>query len=378
MALFGTPNSFVGIDIGTSSLKLVELTNRKKRIEVTAYAQTAYPNPLVAQDAGDEVVKETATIISRMITRAGISSDVVVAALPGSAVFSTVISMPKIPEAEMEKAIQFAAKNVVPADLEDVVLGYSRLGEDPHMETDDDVPATAQTLPATSNGKGAVDMSKNIRGDVPVPVFITAAPKYLVDRYVALMRQLRVKLHALELETFPLVRSLFSGSNPSALIVDIGDRTTTFHIIDRGAPRVSHTMDLGGYDITTAIKEALSVPQEKAEEVKSRHGIAPSASEDQKTVVSEVVQKQINKARDLLNLYSQQANSSPINQTVLIGGGANLPGLTEAWAKGVGHKTSIGNPWRGLSYPDVLEKKLRYLGPTYGVAVGLALRGFTK
>lgn len=363
MAFFGTPNSFVGIDIGTSSLKLVELTNRRRRVEVTSYAQTTFANPLVAQTIGEKVIQDTAAVINQMIDKAGITSDAVVAALPASAVFATVVTLPPIPEAEMEKAIHFAARDVVPAELEEVVLGYSRLGEEPHMATD---VADETSAPATSK----------VRPDQPVPVFLTAAPKYLVNRYIALIQRLKLRLIALEVETFPLVRSLLSGPAASAMIVDMGDRTTTFHIIDAGTPRVSHTLEFGGHDITQAISQALACSLDAAEALKNSQGLALGKDQRQRPALEQAVTFQTDKAKSLLALYQQQAGGA-ITQTVLIGGGANLPGLADFWSKAVGSKTSLGNPWRGLSYPQTLEEKLRYLGPTYGVAVGLALRGFT-
>lgn len=366
MALFSSANSFVGIDIGTSSLKVVELINRRRRIEVTAYAQTPYVNPLVAQTADGAVVSQTAEIISKMMESAGIASDVAVVALPASAVFSTVISLPSMPEEEMDKAVEFAARDVVPAELEDVVLGYSRLGDTPHMETD----SKEEVQPTPSGGQAVTDTG------APVPVFVTAAPKYLVERYVSLVQTLKLKLLALELETFPLIRSLFSGTNPTAMIIDIGDRATTFHIVDAGTPRVSYTMEYGGHDITDELAKALSVPVAEAEKVKGATGLLSTAEARQQKIVAEAVTRQIEKAKNVLGLYERSGKKIP--QTVLIGGGANLPGLSDFWGKAMGHKVTIGNPWRGLSYPDVLDAKLRYLGPTYGVAVGLALRGFSQ
>lgn len=363
MALFGSANSFIGIDIGTSSLKLVELVNRHKRVEVTAYAQTPFPNPLTAEKGGEEAVKTTAAVIKRMIEAAGVSGDTAVAALPASAVFSTVVLLPPMPESEMEKAVQYAAQGVVPADLDELVLGYSRVGEQPHMETDAD-DGQASNVAKTSQDNKA-----------PTPVFLTAAPKYLVNRYVALLDSLQLKLLALELETFPLVRSLLSGEAPSAVIVDIGDRATTYHIIEAGTPRVSYTSEIGGHNITLAIAQASKSPAKAAENIKSKHGLLASGEEAGRQATEQVVSQQIEKAKSVLGAYERQGGHK-ITQTVLIGGGANLPGLADFWNKRTGHKTTIGNPWRGLSYPDQLEQKLRYLGPTYGVAVGLALRGF--
>ncbi len=344
---------------------MVELIQRKKRIEVATYAESSIPNILVDQDApGKDAIGQTADIITKMIDQSGASADVVIAALPSSIVFSTVTEMPSIPDKEMDKAVRFAAHDLVPADLDDMVLGWSRVGSQPHMAVEKgDKEPVPEANPSSITSE-------------PMPVFLTAAPKTTVDRYLQLMKQLKLRLLALEVETFPLVRSLMGTDNTtSGIIVDIGDLNTTFHIIDQGTPHVSHTMDFGGKHMTENIAKALGISPEKAEIEKAKFGLATDAPEQQRIVTEAAVKQQIEKAQNLISLYQQKENHS-IKQVIFIGGGARLRGLREYWSKATGQKTQVGNPWKGLSYPQELDARLQELGPTYGVAVGLAQRGF--
>lgn len=369
MAIFGSPTSFIGIDIGTSALKLVELVSRRRRIELSTYAQAELTNPLIGSDdeQADASVGKVTEILKTMIEKAGVSADTAVAALPSSIVFSTVTSMPRISEKEMDKAVEFAARDLVPADLSEMVLGWSRLGEDPHMSTDGN----------NSSGKGTenedIQTAKGL-ADQPVPVFLTAAPAKVVNRYMAVVKNLQLKLLALEVETFPLIRSLLSDARDVALIVDIGDLATTYHVVDAGTPRVSHTIDQGGRDITVALEKALGLSAAQAAEAKARFGLLSAAPDRQRTATEMEVKRQIDKATSLLKLYNRQQGQK-IKRTILIGGGANLIGLSDYWTKQTSLPCTVGNPWKGLSYPLELDKKLRALGPTFGVAVGLALRG---
>lgn len=369
MALFGNSHAYIGLDIGTSSLKLVELVNRRRRTEVSAYAEATVPNLLVSPtgDSDQDEIEYTAELVKRMIEEAGVSSDIVVGALPSSAVFSTVLTMPQIPEKEMEKAVRFAARDVVPADLEDMILGWSRVGEQPHMTTDNKGEVV--------NEKKEEDQEVKKNSSEPVPVFLTAAPKKVVSRYLEVIEKTNLRLFALEVETFPLVRSLLQDPNASAMLVDIGDRATTYHIIDAGTPRVSHTIEFGGKDITDAIVKALGVSEEEAEKLKYEHGVSESAPQEQLTATQAAVDMQITKGTALLGLYAKDKGRS-IAKTVLIGGGANLKMVKEYWGKKTGQPVQIGNPWKGLSYSEKLEERLHIIGPTYGVAVGLAQRGF--
>ncbi len=365
MAFFGSPNSFLGIDIGTSSLKLVELVDRKKRVEVATYAQANIPNLLINPvGSSDVAISKVASVISRMMDEAGVSTDIVVAALPSVAVFSSLLTLPDLSDQEMDKAVRFAARDVVPSDLDDMVLGWSKVARQPHMETD-----------AVMNGKPSMPQAvPMLPGQENIPVFLTAAPKAVVDRYIRVMDILHLKIFALEVETFPLVRSLLASPQDSALIVDVGDRATTYHIIDGGTPRVSHTIEYGGYDISQKVANVLKISHEEAEMQKVEFGLGSDAPASVHQAIVDAVNVQTQKAKSLLDLYKQKEGRA-VNRTIIIGGGANLKGLADTWGNALGHKAMLGNPWKGLSYPQTLERTLGELGPTYSVAVGLALRG---
>jgi type IV pilus assembly protein PilM len=366
--MFNSPSSFVGIDIGTSSLKVVELVSRRKRIEVATYAQANLPNILLTPPGSEEdALRRVASVLQRMLEKANVTSDVVVAALPSSVVFSTVINLPALPDEEMDKAIRFAARDVVPSDIDDTVLGWSRVGQTPHMDTDQ-----AQS-PATA----AAEADKALSGSQEtVPIFLTAASKNVVDRYVKLMEMMQLQLFALEVETFPLVRSLLSSPNASGLIVDIGDRATTFHVIDQGTPRFSSTVEFGGWNISQTIAKAANISVEEAEAQKIRHGLSAAAPGPIRQAAKGGVGQLTDKAKSLLDLY-QSKTGRKITKSILIGGGANLRELKTEWSVALGNDTVVGNPWKGLSYPVALEARLLDVGPTYAVAVGLALRGLT-
>ncbi|MEX2055019.1 MAG: pilus assembly protein PilM, partial [Candidatus Andersenbacteria bacterium] len=202
-----------------------------------------------------------------------------------------------------------------------------------------------------------------------------AAPKDVVTRYTKLIDLLKLNLFALEVETFPLVRSLLAGPQDTAMIVDIGDLVTTFHIIDQGTPRVSHSIDYGGGSVTQAIAQALAIDTAAAEEKKVSVGLKGQAAQELVQVTQAATEKLWQQAKQLLELYGRKMGRR-VPKTILIGGGANMRGLPEAWAASVGHPVVVGNPWRGLSFPQTLEPRLQELGPFYAVAVGLAQRGF--
>lgn len=378
MPLFSSPTAFLGLDVGTSSMKLVELVNRHKRIEVGTYAEANLPNLLVDPTISPETAsRRVANTIQQMLEQAQVSTDATIAALPNGIVFSTVINLPDMPDKEMNDAVHFSARDIVPADLDEMSLGWKRLGAPPHMEGDGDeqndsresaAPSTdsASAQPQEKNTPAPTDKNSTI------PIFITAAPKDIVHRYNRAIELAGLELVALEVETFPLVRSLLNNENDSGLIIDLGDQITTFHIIDQGTPRLSHSIDFGGRDITRALTKELSISSEEADKYKTHTGLAGNGKEAQ--TIHAALAELYQETHRLLSLYEQQSHRR-IRKAVLIGGSAKLSGLVEDWRKEMQLSIQVGNPWRGLSYPQILEERMRQLGPTYGVAIGLAERG---
>ncbi len=368
MAFFGSPHSYIGVDIGTSTSKIVELLDRKRRIELTTYAESNHKNILVNPPAGNQDAIDTTVLALRsMMEQAGTVSDSVVAALPGGVVFSTVLMMPRIPDSEMEQAVRFAARDVVPADIDEMVLGWSSVGSRPHMATDVAQPSAA----------GQEEQQEKHEGDGPVPVFITAAPKDVVERYIAVFEKMQMTLLALEVETFPLVRSLLTPQAPATMLVDIGSRATTFHIIDHGIPRVSHTIDFGGHDITRNLADSAGLSESEAEQAKIEYGMSGQQDEALRAALVQLVGRQLEKAKDLLEVFERKEKAK-VSKVILIGGGGKLKELSSYWAKEFSIPVAVGNPWKGLSYPEKIEGVLEEIGPRFGVAVGLALRGFTQ
>lgn len=370
MALFGSTETYVGVDIGTSTSKIVELMDRKKRIELVTYAEANLKNLLVNPPNGNEdAINKTADGLKQMFERAGVVSSGAVAALPGGSVFSTVLKLPNIPESEMENAVRFAAKDIIPADIDEMVLGWSRVGGGAHMAIDkvpEKIPEKMEEkIPEPMDGKKENNVS----------VFITAAPKDIVNRYIAVFEKLQITLISLEVETFSLARSLLTSDAKATLLVDFGSRVTTYHIIDGGIPRVSLSIEFGGYDISKNLSEALSISGQDAEQKKNSLGISNNQDKAVRASIQKSVTKQVDKARDLVQLYEQKS-SSKIVKSILIGGGANMVGLVDYWAQEFSMDAAVGDPWKGLLYPAPMETLLQKKGPGFGVAVGLALRSF--
>lgn len=419
MSLFRNRTTGIGVDLGTSTLKVVELTEDKGNIALASYAIAQQPNVLVESGRTD-AVGQMAVILREVFNRASISRGQVYAALPILSVFSTVLELPAMPDRDLESAVTFAARSYVPSLLTDVVLGWTPVGEPREAGGTQRAAATpavpvgpgnapapppgappppvrAAVTPAPAPPPTAAPGSsptltvEHLRPPpateqrVPIKrpqtrkiqeIFLTAAPRDLVDRYTQLFERLDIEIAALEVESFPLARSLLQGETRPAMIIDFGDCTTSFSVVDEGYLRVNQAVDMGGDSLTKAITEKLSISYEEAEERKRTEGLGGrDASGPVAAAMRPILSELIERGETLRRLYERK-RARTIGRIILIGGGALLPGLSPFWNQATGLPAEVGNPWRGVGVPSALTDVLRDLGPAFAVAVGLALRPF--
>lgn len=383
------PNVGIGIDLGTASVKVVELARGKHGLSLTTYAVARQPNLLLDGAAPDSVAR-AAVLLRAMFQRARVSHGEVVTALPIVSVFSTVLDVPQMPERELSSAVTFMAKNYVPSPLAEVVLAWSPIGSPEDAKS----AATAERAPRTSEWPSSstvgtpgwsLPRASNLETRKTHEIFLTAAPRDLVERYAELFERLGRRLATLEVESFPLARSLIRGDRRPVLLVDLGGRTTSFSVVERGYLRLNQAIDIGGEAFTNAIQKKLSLSWEQAEQRKRADGVgsgagaglASDAGSPVAAVLRPLVMDIITRSEVVRRLYERKQGHA-LAAVQLIGGGAWLPHLANFWTSVTGLPCEVGNPWRGISAPPPLTDHLRRLGPSLAVAVGLALRPFEE
>lgn len=388
MNLFRREMTGVGVDFGTSSIKVVQLSGDGKRIALATYASAPQPN-ILSQATSPDAVARMAVVLREILQKGRVGRGALSAALPVLSVFSTVLELPELPEKELASAVMLLAKNYVPSPLAEVVLGWTSIGP-PEKEPGrtDRVPTANEGVaaaPATASGPAADEPP----GKTPRPtqeVFLTAAPRDLVQRYAAVFERLNTTLTALEVESFPLARSLLREDRRPTLLVDFGNRTTSYSIVERGYLRLNQAVDIGGETLTTAVAHALSLPPAEAEKRKRAEGLLPLGSRgaggaESASAVSAALRPPlleiITRGEVIRRLYEKKRGRA-LALVQLIGGGSRLPGLASFWTSVTGLPCEVGNPWKGIAVPTALSELLKRQGPSFAVAVGLALRPFEQ
>jgi len=345
MGLFLSKESCLGIDIGSSSIKIVELKSEGGKAKLLTYG---FSEGL--HDLDQASPKEIAAIINKICTTAGTTSRKAISALPTFSVFSSIINLAGVGEKDLASAINWEAKKVIPLPLEEMILDWKK-------------------LPA-AKGESANQAKDNTK------VLLTGAPRTLVKKYIEIFKNAQINLASLETETFALVRSLLGNDQSTVMLVEIGAKTSSFNIIDQNIPILNRSIDIGGWTITKTISDNLNIGLERAEQFKYDLGISSVDSADNnipKTIL-ESVAPIINEIKYALNLF-QNKNGKKVDRIILSGGSALLINFTSYLSKILNINVLAGDPWAKVSCPVDLKPLLDEIAPRLAIAVGLALRG---
>ncbi|OHA76609.1 MAG: hypothetical protein A3H01_01680 [Candidatus Wildermuthbacteria bacterium RIFCSPLOWO2_12_FULL_40_9] len=342
---------FLGIDIGTSAIKLVELSKPKEVINLENYGQmTVQPDeekPFAVFEKSNFSLsnQSVAEVINDITNKAQISAKDTFFAIPDFSTFFTFIELPIMEKQELTAAVKFEARQHIPLPLSEVVLDWS---------------IVENSTPGKRKSK--------------VKILLVAVPYEIINQYQTIAKLCQLRLVALEAEVFGLLRSLAADKKGVVCLVDIGAQSTTINIIESGKLRMTHSSDISGNELTKVLSKSLNIKYNEAEELKRKYG-AKVPEMPVGRILTPLIDSLINEINKITkNFYHTEGKET--DELVLSGGSILLPGIKEylyVWFK---KPVEIGNPFRNILYPPVLEDVLKEMGPSYAIATGVAMRGF--
>jgi len=390
MGIFSSPTSYLGIDIGTSSIKMVELENYKNQARLKTYGYADISTNILRSN----IEKNNQIIANHIIdlaSKSNVQSKQVVAALPTFSVFNFIISIAPIPKKDLPAAIKWEAKKYIPIPIEDMILDWKILNkkevgnkkekdqdfkkEEVKTVKEDKVEEKIGVAPNEEQAeqKRAEEVVKSKSVDNNYRILLTAAPKNLVARYIDIFKKTKMNLLSLETEAFALSRALIGNDPSNVLIVDIGANTADICVIEQGVPVLNRGIDTGGESITKNIMTSMNVNRERAEQFKRDFGLSSLGQKNVPDVIQKSLDSIVNEIKYVFELYQRQGTAK-IDKIVLTGGSSFLPNLPEYLSDLLHIPVIIGDPWDRIIYPLDLKPVLQEIGPRMGAAIGLAMR----
>src|SRR3989339_1063410 len=348
MTLFGggRTKSFLGVDIGASSIKVVELGLEKGRPKLLTYGYSERQEMNGAASPFDDV-QATGKLLAHVCKEAGVKTVHTMTALPTSGVFSTILTLPYRKEKrEMQTLVDVEAAKLTPIPFEQMVT-YSTYLDDLGKKN---IPV--QKKEEASSLKPPVTEEKKL-----THVLVTGAAKTLVQKYVEIFKTAKLDLQAIDTEAFALTRALIGKDKSATLIIDLGSQRTNLTIVEKGIPFISRSMNIGGDTITRRLQEQMQFSFTEAERMKRDLGVTSQTQAREETLpplLETFIQSLLNEIRYAFQLYAnmEMAQQKNVEKVILTGGSAHLPGIPHYLSKSLNLNVYRGDPWARISYPE--------------------------
>lgn len=339
-----------GLDIGHGSIKVMQLDQKsngsghKKALpKVVGYGfatfdKSAQENGVVVQP---EIIAKAAFELFDKHLIGDITTRRVALAIPAYRTFTRSVQMPKLSSKQLKEAIELEAEQYISMPLEELYLDYEVIRENADS----------------------------------MDVFLVAVPRDIVDSYLDLAQILGLEVVLIEptLSSSSRIFSLDERSDMATFIIDFGSLSSDISIFDKHI-MVTGTVQGGGANFTASIKNQLGVTDEEAGLIKTRYGLSVSKRQKEIHTALEPTLKQIVKEIQRMVRYYEEhyGGDRPVGQIVTLGGGANMPGLSDYLTDTLRLPVRHNDPWqylnfKGLQPPSAADK------PMYTTVAGLSL-----
>lgn len=344
-------NTMLGLDISSTSVKLLELSKSAGKYRVESYGVEPLPeNAVVEKNIND--VEGVGEAIGRLVARAKTKVKNCAVAVAGSAVITKTIEMPSnLSEDEMENQLHVEADQYIPYPLDEVSIDFEVRGPSPRSEEQVEVLLAACRRENVEMRQAAVELA----GLKP--------------------RVVDVEAHCMQ-RAFQLIREQMGADEDQVIaILDIGATMTTLSVLTNTGTPYTREQLFGGKQLTEEIQRRYSLSVEEAGLAKKQGGLPDDYETEVLQPFKEAVVQQV--TRSLQFFYSAAANYSDVDQIILAGGTSSIEGLADMVSDRLGTPTQIANPFLDMSHSSkVNEINLSNDAPALMIACGLAMRSF--
>lgn len=342
------PKSLVGLDIGSHSIKILELKHHKNGYELKNFGIVQLPPEAIV----DGVIMDSAIVVESIRNLASnlkIKNRFVATSVSGHSLIIKKIQLPLMTRAELEEQIQWEAEQYIPFEIDEVNIDFEILGplvdEEGQME-----------------------------------VLLVAVKKDIINDYTAVVSEAGLTPYVVDVDAFAL-ENIFEITAPEYLdktvaLIDIGAGIMNINVLKNGISTFTRDITMGGGYFTEEIQKELGLGYEEAEILKLGGQSNRAGPAEALEVLRMTTENLVLEIQRSLDFFSATSAEEEIHRLFLSGGSCRVPGLAMAIEERTGVTAEILNPFLGLRYsekhfdPDYLEA----MGPVAAVVAGLALR----
>lgn len=350
--------SALGIDIGSSSIKVVQLTKRGGKAILETYGSLAL-GTYGGQEVGrvmnlktEDLSKATLDLLKEASTTTHLAG----MAIPSSSSLVFTITLPgMLSEEQLKNIIPNEARKYIPVPISEVSLDWSLIPQQAKADQPDNLASSDTPLESKTD------------------VLVVAIHNETVSRYKEVLQKTELETAFFEMEVFSAIRSTFSREFAPVILLDMGASKSKLSIVEYGIVRVFHIINRGSQDISLNISESLGVSFAEAELRKRNVGLDSTLDKQVADIVKLSMDYILAEANTVVLAYEKKYNKA-ISKVILCGGGARTLGFIKYANANFNREVVFGNPFGKTEAPAFLSPVLETSGPEFATAVGLALR----
>lgn len=344
MSIISGVSDFFGLDIGTTAVRLVQLSGGGPVKSLVRYGHVPIDTKISLSDAKSDMQK-VAEIVRDLVIESGVTSKNVAVGLPSQRVFSTVVDFDKLSIDELAQNIKFQADSLIPTPLEESKIDWALLGDSP-------------------------------KDDSKVEILLSSVSNEYVESRLDLLESIGLNVIAFEPDSLALSRALIAEDSKTVqLVVDIGNMNTDLVISMNGAPHLTRSIPSGTDAIVKAASQGLSIDEQQASQFVFKFGLNKDKLEGQihQAIIGtvELLMTDIEKS---VKYFEARYSGKKIESVIVTGGASVLPEFPLYIANKLGIPVEIGNAWRNVSYSQDMQNDIMAVSNQISVAVGLAER----
>jgi type IV pilus assembly protein PilM len=337
--------SVIGVDIGTSSIKVVQLRRERGRVILETYGAIAL-GPYAGLEIGRATAlpaEKIAEALKDVVREANVTTTDAALSIPYSSSLVSIIKLPIAVEKQLAQVVPIEARKYIPVPINEVMLDWFPVG----------------------GGK--------VSGDGKIEVLIVAIHNDTLAKFRSIASSAALAVSFFEIEVFSAARAALEHGIAPIAVIDMGAATTKFYVVERGLIQESHIISHGAQDLTLAASRALGITVAQAEERKRKWGLGDGGGADLKKSLEISLAPLLSELSRTIIAWEQRQNQT-LSGVVLTGGGASLKGFKEYAQGRLQAEVRLADPFGKTQAPAFLEAILKDAGPEFSVAVGLALR----
>lgn len=355
----GKSDSALGVDIGSSAIKIVQLKKKDGKAVLETYGAISL-GPYADADIGSVTNLKSdilSTVLIDLMKEANVTVKNGAMAIPSSSSLIFTLTLPNnINEEDLSSIIPIEARKYIPVPMNEVTLDWTI------------IPSEVESYKDGANPSAPKDTK-----ETKLEVLVVAIHNEIIERYREILTKTKIHSDSFEMEVFGSIRSSFGHELTPVLLIDFGASKTKISIIEGGVVHVFHVVNRGSSDITRNISQSMGIVFSEAEKLKCSVGLDKQKNSQVSDIILSSVNYIFSDIKNVVFTFEKRYNKN-ISKIVLTGGGSLLTGLLEKAQESFSTEVILADPFQKTEAPAFLLPILKTSGPEFSVAVRLALR----